>query len=213
MSKTHHPFLKDPQTGQVYPNQAMFQGRGFLGCYTISGETDLTKVSESDLARTFPNGVPARIKSLDEEVRQKAVASASEKTSALELSLPEVTRNLEKYFAEGAITRDYLLALAGGVPQEQLVEIQTQVEALTKEIHAEKEALAKNPTPVVETKEDSKELVTEVEETEEEEAARKRSESAQKAAATRAANKAAKESAAKKEDNTVTDGTLAEFDV
>lgn len=135
--KDYHPYVKDPNTGMVFPNTETFRQPNFIGCFTTTGVTDLNELTEIEKQKLFPNGVPDRIKTENEV----AVARASEPQLApgIELEKGVVINNLERLYAAGAITREYLLTLAGGVEQEKFVTLQAQVNAVIKQVDADEE--------------------------------------------------------------------------
>lgn len=132
--KPYHPFIKDPFTGMIYPNQEIFRKEGFIGCFNSAGETDIDNLPASEVARIFPSGVPEAAK-VDNEA--KGAATVLEGAPGIEMEVGVVTSNLERLYAEGKITREYLLKLTGGVPQEKFVNLQEDLEKLAKVIESQ----------------------------------------------------------------------------
>jgi hypothetical protein len=132
--KPYHPFIKDPFTGMIYPNQELFRKEGFIGCFNSAGETDIDNLPASEVARIFPSGVPEAAK-IDREA--KGTATVLEGAPGIEMEVGVVVSNLERLYAEGKITREYLLSLTGGVPQEKFVNLQEDLEKLAKTIESQ----------------------------------------------------------------------------
>lgn len=138
--KPFHPYVKDPNNGAVYPNQEMFIHPGFIGCYNLSGTTDLDELTEREQLAIFPGGIPSRIAEANRALVGRVENKVKNREGLIGMEVQVVTENLERLYAEGTIKRDYLLQLAGGVPQETFVVLQNQVSSVLNDNAARNQA-------------------------------------------------------------------------
>ena len=134
--KAVYPLLKDPKTGAIYPNSAPFTNyEGLVGCFNTEGVTDPDKLSAEERQTLWPTGVPESVTEAARKQKEAEDAKLSELPIAgVKMEATVVKTNLERLFAEGAITRKYLLELAGGVTNEDFLELERQAQAAIDEL-------------------------------------------------------------------------------
>lgn len=136
-NKDFYPYIKDPSTGVVYPNTGLFRKSNFIGCFTADGIEDISRVSQIELNRIFPEGVPERIKTMNAAEIARRNDAPADLAPGIEMEKSVVIKNLERLFADGVITREYLLGLAGGVESEKFVAMQDKVSTVLENVNKE----------------------------------------------------------------------------
>lgn len=134
--KASYPLLKHKHTLDVYPNSPPFsEYPDMVGCFTPDGKTDFNSLTAVEIQNVFPDGVPTVIKEGAKKIAEAAEeAAANPEVTGLSLEASVVTTNLERMYASGEITRDYLMKLTGTVPLEDFQDLRQKMEAVMSEL-------------------------------------------------------------------------------